>query len=165
MTARIARQDFSTKYGRHGDGWNRRTDMSLGPGPRQHTGTALTPGSNLVSFSLRIASTLAVALEAAVAREHLTVDEAISLVLEGLPGLAIVDVRELVEPPREHLNRRLKLHPTERGLRILEEYSLRSALSLSSICRRLLCGILISGEIQLIHDPNAHSHFLNAVIN
>jgi hypothetical protein len=165
VTARIATLDSSAKHGRDHHGWSRRASRSLDPKPKQPRNTVLTPGSNIVSFSLRIASTLGVALESAVAREHLTVDEAISRVLEGLLGLTIVDVQALAEPPREYVNRRLKLHLTKRGLCILEEYSLRSTLGISSICRKLLRGILISREIQLIHDPNTHSHFLNAAIN
>ncbi len=114
---------------------------------------------------LQIPCSLLSPLVSAVTDQGISMDDLMTRLLEGLPGLMATELCGLKAPARQSLNDKLSIRVSNTGMRILEEYSAQSGLTLFAICRTLLYGILVSKEIKFIYDPNTRKDFLERNLN
>jgi hypothetical protein len=91
--------------------------------------------------------------------QGLTSDEAMTRLLEGLPGLQIVDLKSLKNPPKES-RRTVRLRVSKRGALALDESSSKSGLGRSLICSKLLYGLLVSQQVRITWDPELNQFLL-----
>jgi hypothetical protein len=86
------------------------------------------------------------ALESFAAESNLTLSQAFSKVLEGLPGLDPSEIQSF-EEPRKKKRTTVRFLANSSLVCVLDDFSLRSGLSRSSICRRILFALLFTQEI------------------
>jgi hypothetical protein len=97
-------------------------------------------------------------LEIRASRRRSNPDEAMTRLLEGLPGLEPDDLKSLQDPPRERWQT-FRFYVTKSALDALDEASRKSGVHCSIICRRVLYAIFVSRQIKFIWDAEL-GHFL-----
>jgi hypothetical protein len=93
-------------------------------------------------------------------RQGLTSDKAMTLVLEGLPGLEKDDLASFAEPSRREPRCTSRFHISNTAVRVLNEISRGSGLGRAQICCRVMYGILVTHQIKAIWDPNSGQFLL-----
>jgi len=81
-------------------------------------------------------------------RQGLTSGDAMTRLLEGLPGLELDDLKSLKEPPREP-RRTLRFNVSRYAVQVLDEISGWSGLGRSVICRKVYThsSLLVESEL------------------
>jgi hypothetical protein len=92
-------------------------------------------------------------------REGLTSDEAMTRLLEGLPGLENGGIKSLEEPPREP-RCSSRFHVSRAAVQALNETSCLSGLDRAKICRRVMYGILVTHQIRFLGDADSDQFLL-----
>ncbi len=106
-------------------------------------------------LTVDISQSISVALEKLSSNLGVSISQGLSRILEGLPGLAPSELNTFEEPPRGHRSS-VSFNLSARALTALDDSSLRSGLSRSSICRRVLYGLLVTQEIGFIGYADNH---------
>jgi hypothetical protein len=110
---------------------------------------------NAKHLTVDISQSISVALEKLSSSLGVSISQALSRILEGLPGLAPSELNTFEEPPRERRSS-VSFNVSTRALTALDDSSLRSSLSRSSICRRILYGLLVTQEIGFVGYADNH---------
>jgi hypothetical protein len=87
---------------------------------------------------------------AGTARARLDLHDGARYLISGLRSLIPDELTSLPEPPKELDNPRVSLYVGWQCIDVLAEVSHRTQLSASSVIRRLVHGLLISGSIEFV---------------
>lgn len=105
-------------------------------------------------ISVRLPRSLLGIFQAAAERQGHSIHSAARSVIDALPSLTHDDLKTLKEPPREIDNPRISLYVGWRYLDALTATTRNSTLSVSSIFRRILFGLLITRTVQFVQHSD-----------
>ena len=110
--------------------------------------------SGLGLISVRIPRSLMGVFRAGVSQAGIDIHTGALRLISSLQGFAPDELWSLPEPPKELANPRLSLYVGWQCVDVLAEINRQSELSTSSIIRRLIYGLLVTGSIQFVQNTN-----------
>jgi hypothetical protein len=103
-------------------------------------------------ISVRMPRSLLEVYRAGADAKGLTIHDAARSVIDDLPDLTAEELDNLKEPPQEDDSPRVSLYVGRRYVDALNEVTCDSTLSVSSIFRRILYGLLVSGTVEFVQN-------------
>lgn len=103
-------------------------------------------------IEIKLSDSLWSAFSASVRRQGLTMDVAVTRLIDGLHGLTRGDLSELVEPPREKVNRICTYRIEQHRKHLIEHFSFTTGFSYHTVLRRILYALVVSKEIAFFNS-------------